>query len=192
MQKKRAIASARAFLEDANFDVIVQILRLNPLEDWTQWVDIEGNCLTISKNKVIYIYPSKENIQVTNDVYRKTNAITIANHSYWMLAMFGQDKSILSFLGNDGMLRCCYFENDIWKCNIQPLLLGYQILSYVASEYINTETRKIQIPKISYPNNFDIEEAWMSGYPCIDFQLLSEKSQDRLQCHLTINQNLRE
>lgn len=192
MPKKRAIASARAFLNDARFDIIVEILRLNPVGDWTQWVDVEGNYLKISKKGAVHVYPSKEIGTVTNDVYRKARPQAIASHSYWMLAIFGQEQSILSFLGNDGMLRCCYFENDIWKYNIQPLLLGYHVLSYVASGYIDTEARKARIPKVSYPKNFHIEEAWAGTYPCIDLQWLSEKSWERLQCHLMISQSLSE
>jgi hypothetical protein len=192
MRKKRAVASARAFLNDARFDVIVEILRLNPVGDWTQWADVEGNSLKISKNGAIHVYPSKEIGTVTNDVYRKARPQAIASHSYWMLAIFGQTQSILSFLGNDGMFRCCYFENDIWKYNIQPLLLGYQALSYVASGYIDTETRKVRIPKISYPKNFNIEEVWASSYSATDLQLFSENSQERLRCHLMTNQSLLE
>lgn len=187
MQKKRAIASARAFLNAPRFDVVVEILKINPKGDWTQWQDFEGNTLKISKNKAVHVYPSKHDLEVTKDVYRKARPDSIAKNSYWVLAMFGKTQSILSFLGNDGTLRCCYFENNIWKCNIAPVLLGYQVLNYIASGYIEIESRKIAIPKIGYSRNFDIEEVWASGYPVTDTNL-----QEKIQCHLMTNQSLPE
>jgi hypothetical protein len=187
MQKKRAIASARAFLNAPRFDLIVEILKLNPEEDWTKWQDIEGNQLKISKNKAIHVYHSKQESEYTNDVYRKAKPVNIAKHSYWVLALFGSTQSILSFIGNDGTLRCCYFENNIWKCNLPPIMLGYQILGYIASGYIETESRKIAIPIIGYPKRFKIEEAWASGYPVADTNL-----KERIQCHLMTNQSLPE
>lgn len=187
MQKKRAIASARAFLNAPRFGLIVDILNLNPKWDWTQWQDPEGNYLKISKNKAIHVYPSKQELESTKDVYRKARPETIARHSYWVLAMFGETQSVLSFLGNDGTLRCCYFENNIWKFNISPMLLGYKILDCIVFGYIETEPRKVKIPKISYPKNFNIEEAWATGYPVVDDNL-----QERIQCHLMTNQSLQE
>lgn len=187
MQKKRAIASARAFLNAPCFELIVEILKLSPKGDWTQWQDFEGNTLKISKNKTVHIYLSKQEVGITNDVYRKARPVSIAKHSYWTLAMFGKTQSLLSFIGNDGTLRCCYFENNVWKCNLPPIVLGYQTLGYIASGYIETEPRKIVLPKIIYLKNFEIEEAWASSYPVTDTNL-----QERIQCHLMTNQSLLE
>jgi hypothetical protein len=186
MQKKRAIVSARAFLNSPRFDLIVQILRLNPQGDWTKWQDPEGNYLKISKNKTVYVYPFKLDSQFTKDVYRKARPETIARYSYWVLAIFGKTQTILSFLGNDGTLRCCYFENCIWKYNISPILLGYKTLDLIASEYLEVPPKKIVIPTLSYQKKLDIEEAWVSGYPA------DSNLQEKIQCHLMTNQNLPE
>lgn len=186
MQKNRAIASARAFLNSSRFELIVDILGLQPKGDWTQWEDSEGNRLKISKNKAVHIYPSSGEAETTKDVYRKARPSTIAEHSYWVLAAFGQKETILTFLGNDGVLRCSYFENNIWKYNISPVLLGFQALDFIASGYIDTDPRKIRSLRITYPKGFEIEEVWATGYPTNDTTL-----QERIQCHLT-NQSLAE
>lgn len=184
MQKNRAIASARAFLNSSRFEIVAEILGLQPKHDWTQWEDSEGNRLKISKNKAVYIYPAKIDAVSTKDVYRKSQPNTIAEHSYWVLAVFGKTETIFAFLGNDGMLRCCYFQNNKWKYNIPPIFLGFQTLDLIASWYIDTDPRKISSFKLSHPKSFEIEEAWVTGYPTNDTTL-----QERIQCHLT-NQSL--
>jgi hypothetical protein len=184
MQKKRAIASARAFLNLPSFDLIVSILDLQPKGSWDQWEDAEGNYLKISKNKSIRVFLPKKDTLTTRDIYRKAHPRMIAKHSYWILALFGKNQSIISFLGNDGILRCCYFENNIWKYNISPLLLGFDILKCVISEYLELDSRKLQLVSVKHPKSFKIEEVWASGIPANDFSL-----QERIECHL-INQNL--
>lgn len=186
MQKNRAIVSARAFLDSTSFELVVDILGLQPKKDWTQWEDSEGNLLKVAKNKTVHVYPAKEEAEATMDVYRKARPSVIADHSYWVLAAFGREKSIFAFLGNDGVLRCSYFENNTWKMNLPPVLIGFQALNIVASGYIDIDPRKIRSIKLSYPKGFEIEEAWATGYPTTDTTL-----QERIQCHLT-NQSLAE
>lgn len=179
MQKKRAIASAQAFL-GAHFDLIVEIVGLDPKRDWNIWEDSEGNQLRIAKNKAVHVLPAKNEPISTLDVFRKSPPSLIAKHSYWSLSLFGDNKTMLCFLGNDGTVRCCYFENNIWKYNMSPVLLGYKALRYVVSGYIETDARKLRLLNLSYPKGFNIEEAWASGYPTTD-----NKLQERIECHLT-------
>lgn len=185
MQTKRAIASARAFLNDSNFEIIVQLLKLKPKQDWYEWYDLEGNYLKITKTKHILIHQAKKKVEATIDIYCKAKPESIIKNSYWLCSIFGVEKTILLFIGNDGILRCCYFENNTWKCNMNPILLGYQILNIIANEYIDMEARRIAIPKINIIEKKDIEEIWLSGIPVSNNEL-----KDKIQCHLMTNQNL--
>lgn len=180
MQKKRAIASARSFLNDPKFEFLVDIVDLEPRNGWTSWYDFEENYMKILKNKSIHVYPSKNKSNKTNDVFRKSNANIISKHSYWVMAMFCKSKSLLNFLGNDGRLRVCYFEDNIWKYNISPLLLGFRTLKVIVSGYIEEEARMINSIKIRYIKDLEIEEVWCSGYPSNN-----KKLQEKIGCHLT-------
>lgn len=177
MQTKRAIASARAFL-GVPFDLLVDIANIETKGDWHFWEDAEGNRLRIAKNKSVQVYPAKQEAAHTKDVFRKALPSRIAQQSYWVLAIFGK-STLLNFLGHDGMLRCCYFEDHVWKGNISPVLLGYQALRYVFSGYMDLEPRQINSLKITYPKGFKIEEAWASGYPSTN-----SKYQEQILCHL--------
>ena len=168
MQKTRAIASARAFLGYSGFDLLVDIVGLEPIDTWRTWRDFEGNTLVIHKTKSVRVHRSKIPSKKTIDIFRKSNPLNIAKHSYWVLCLFGNPKSILCFLGYDGKLRCCQFNGAEWIGNTSPILLGYDVLRCVISGYIETDARKISIPIITYPKDFDIEEAWESGYPSND------------------------
>ncbi len=180
MQKKRAIASARAFL-NSPFDLLVDIVGLNPKEDWHLWVDAEGNRLRIAKNKSVQVYPAREESTCTKDVFRKASPYLIAKNSYWVLALFGKNQTLLNFLGDDGTLRSCYFKDEIWQYNMSSTLLGYKALRYISSGYVEIYSRQIMTSlKVKYPKGFEIEEAWASGYPSSNAKL-----QERIQCHLT-------
>lgn len=178
MQKKRAIASAQAAL-NFPFGILVDIVGLDPVDGWNLWRDSEGNLLRIAKNKAVQVFPAKEEPKITKDVFRKARPELIARYSYWALSLFGNNESLLCFLGNDGTLRVSYFKNNIWQYNISSILLGYQALRYVVSGYIETDSRKISSLKVSYPKGFRIEEAWASGYPTS-----SKDLQERIECHL--------
>lgn len=185
MSKSRAIASARAFL-GIYFEILAEILGLNPKEDWHEWEDPEKNFLKITKRKTIRVYPSSNIPTTTNDVFRKAHPRDIAKHSYWMLVLIAKNKTIICFLGNDGILRRCDFEDNKWVCNDSPLLLGYQVLRYIINGYLETEPRKVKSIKLHYPISFEIEDAWASGYPSTNHEL-----QELIECHLT-NQDLTE
>ena len=182
MQKSRAIASARAFLENSAFDIVVDISNLNPKEDWHLWEDPEGNQLSITKNHRVIVTPSEIRATKTRDLFRQAPPVLIAKYSYWVLALFGEDKTILNFLGNDGLLRVCFFMGKKWEMNIAPLIIGYPMLNVIATSYLDIEPQDIIVPRTM----FEIEEAWASGYPSTDSIL-----QERIQCHLT-NQDLPE
>jgi hypothetical protein len=144
-------------------------------------MDADGNRLRIAKNKSVLVYPAKKEPSVTKDIFRKAPPALIAKNSYWILALFGKNHSLLSFLGNDGNLRSCYFEDEVWQYNMSSTLLGYRALRYVSSGYIETYCRRIITSlKVKYPKGFEIEEAWASGYPSSN-----DKFQERIQCHLT-------
>lgn len=186
MHRSRAIASARAFLGAPRFELLVDITGIEPKGDWRLWVDAEGNRLRIAKNKSIQVYAQSPKVEslVTKDVFRKARPELIANHSYWVLSLFGNcdghEQTVMAFLGDDGNLRCCVFVDKVWQRNIAPLLLGFQALSCVSSGYIENDSRIIKSLKVTYPKGFDIEEAWASGFPTTDTNL-----QERIQCHLT-------
>jgi hypothetical protein len=190
MHRTRAIASARAFLGTPQFEILVDIVGLEPKGDWHVWEDTEGNRLRIAKNKSVQVYAQspKAESEVTKDVFRKARPDLIAKHSYWVLSLFGNscghEDTVLAFLGNDGNLRCCFFRDKVWQRNFSPVLLGFQALSYVSSGYIDNESRILKSLKVTYPKGFDIEEVWASGFPTTDTNL-----QELIQCHLT-NQDL--
>lgn len=185
MQKKRAIVSAEAAL-NFPFGLLVDIVGLDPIDGWNLWRDSEGNLLRITKSKAVQVFPAKKEPKITKDVFRKAQPELIARYSYWVLSLFGNNESILCFLGNDGLLRVSYFKNSIWQYNVPSVLLGYQALRYVISGYIDIDPRKISSLKVSYLKDFRIEEAWASGYPTSDKDL-----RERIECHL-INQKYRE
>jgi hypothetical protein len=185
MIKSRAIASARSALPEANFDALVLMLDLNNY-DWRNWTDPNGNKLVITKNSKVKIYQNKEEYIVTKDIFRKAHPSSIANNSYWVLSIFSKNKTILNFVGNDGKLRSCVFENGIWKYNFNPILLGFNVLRYISTGYINDECRKIKVLKLNYPKNFEVEEMWQSAFPSENNEL-----QEKIICHL-IAQNLKE
>lgn len=174
MKVSSAIASARAGTKEPRFDVITEILDIRPQGDWRVWSDAESNLLKISKNGAVQVHPAVES-KGTRDVFRKAKPKLIAKHSYWVLALFGPAQ-ILTFLGNDGILRSCIFDGK-WVQNQSPILLGFKTLRFIASGYIDPEPRKISNINVTYPKDFEIEEAWASSYPSSDLEL-----QEKIQC----------
>jgi len=183
MLKSSALASAKAFLKDPKFSILADIALLEHKGSWRVWEDIDGNRLRIQKNKAVKVYPSNRTAQSTKDIFRKAHPSLIAKNSYWVLIIRAKDKSIMSFLGDDGVLRASLFEKKVWKYNFPVLLLGVQALRYISSGYIDNEARLIRSLKISTLEDFKIEDAWATGYPSED-----EKLQEHIECHL-INQN---
>lgn len=181
MNNKRAAASARAYLHFP-FDIVVDMLSLVAIKDWHWWIDSDNNTLRICKDKVIIVPGDSSN--KTNDIFRKTQPITIFEKSYWGILLESLDSKILILLGNDGRLRCLLFKDDIWQENFSPLLLGIKILRYIAIEYLESDIRNIQKMKVSYPKDFQIEEAIVFGIP-----ITQKKLQDKITCLLK-NQNL--
>ena len=178
MNKSRAIASARAAI-NCPFDILSDMLILEPKGDWHLWLDPEGNRLRIFKNRAVQVYPAAIQATKTKDIFRKARPELIKKHSYWVMPIYGKGKNILTFLGNDGKLRSCYFEGNIWKSNISPLLLGINTLRYIVNGYLETNPRLIKLTNISYPKDFEIEEAWASGIPIEDTNL-----KERVRCLL--------
>jgi|SRR5690606_30442622 len=176
MKRSAAIASARIGTKESRFNTIVEILDLKHKGDWRIWEDAESNILKISKNGAVQVYPSKISI-TTRDIFKKAEPKLIAKHSYWVLCLFGTTQKILVFLGNDGILRCCLFDNNQWIENLSSVLLGFKTLKVIASGYIDSEPRRMPQMNITYPKSFEIEEAWASGYPSNDSQL-----QEKIQC----------
>jgi hypothetical protein len=178
MQKDRAIASARAFL-NCPFDILVDMIGLEPKEDWYLWLDQEGNRLRIFKSRAVRVYPSPVPATKTKDVFRKARPGLIEHHSYWGMLLSGDNKNILILLGNDGKIRSSSFKDNIWIENINPLLLGFGILRYIASGYLESSVRTIKTLNITYPKDFEIEEAWAFGIPIEDNNL-----KERVRCLL--------
>jgi len=178
MRNNRAVASARAFLSDLLFEIVVCLTGIVSKKDWMYWEDTDGNSLRIAKNKSIKIIKNGLDKSCTHDIFRKAKPGLIAKNSYWALVSFGKEKSIFSFVGNDGMLRCCYFESQVWVGNQSPLLLGYNVLRYIASGYLENTPRKVL--NIRYQEDFGVEETWALGLPSTN-----KKLRDKIQCHLT-------
>lgn len=177
MRNKRAIASARAFLSDPLFEIVVCLTGIVSKKDWMYWEDMDGNSLRIAKNKGIKIIKNGLDKSTTSDIFRKAKPSLIAKNSYWALVSFGE-KSLFSFVGNDGLLRCCYFESRVWISNPSPLLLGYNALRYIAAGYLENTPRKVL--DIRYQEDLCVEETWALGIPSTN-----KKLRDKIQCHLT-------
>ena len=167
MQRDRALASARAFLS-CPFDLIANMLFMNPNGDWHLWCDSEGNRLRILKNRSVQVYPALTNPIKTKDLFRKSPPFIIERNSYWGMLISGENKDILIFLGNDGKIRASLFTHNMWVENISPLLLGFCILKYISSVYLESDVRIVNSLTISYPKDFIIEKAWAFGIPIED------------------------
>lgn len=50
-------------------------------------------------------------------------------------------SNVLCLLGDDDLLRCCYFEDDVWIKNFVPLRLGIELLDFACEEYLNSENK---------------------------------------------------
>lgn len=176
MKRTSAIASAKVLTKEPRFQVIADILEISPKETWRVWEDDEKNLLKISKNGAVQVYPSKDPVS-TKDVFKKAHPRMIAKHSYWVMVLSSKNKYVLIFLGEDGFLRCSIFEDNKWVENQSPVLLGFKLLKVIASGYIDSEPRRIQGMKITYPKCFEIEDAWVSGFPSRDSHL-----QEKIHC----------
>lgn len=180
MKQARASASARAFL-NCPFDLLVDMLSLEPKDDWHLWLDPEGNRLRLLKSRAVIAYPAATKVQRTKDIFRKAHPSLIVRHSYWGVLISGQTHQILLLLGNDGKLRCSYFKDGIWIENISPVLLGFDILRYIVSGYLEPKSRIIKSPNIKYVKNLGIEESWAFGLPIEDDINLKERVDRCLQ-----------
>ena len=172
------MVSARAFL-NCPFDLLADMLDLQTKEDWHIWQDPEGNRLRIFKNRAVQIYPALTQAAKTKDVFRKARPELIEHHSYWGALLAGNTQNIIMLLGNDGKIRASYFKNNVWIENISPLLLGFGILRYIASGYLESGVSKIKLSNITCPKEFEIEEAWSFGIPIEDSNL-----KERIECLL--------
>lgn len=180
MNRKQAIASARAYLSNPRFDSFADMTGIHPQGDWKHWKDSEGNLLRLTKTHTALVYAARTPIERTADLYRKAHPKLIAKHSYWVMALLGKDMSVLSFLGRDGLARVCVFKDEKWKENICPLLIGYIACQYICSGYLDSDVRKIECKRVVYPRELEIEESWVSGYP------VNEKTlQEKIECLLT-------
>lgn len=162
LTRQKAIASARAFV-DYRVEIIINILNLNYIEDWTRWVDAEGNSLKLKKNGNIKITKSNHPVQKTNDIFFKARPGLIARHSYWAFVINGDGNRIVNFLGNDGVLRSCYYEGGNWVRNFSPLLLGIDNLWVVENNYLNSDKKKIKGVKLPNHKEFVVESCFVTG-----------------------------
>ena len=189
MLKNRAIASAKAFLNNS-FDTLVQITGIEPKDDWYNWEDNEGNKLRITKIKSVLIYPAKNISQTTKDLFRKAHPSLIVRNSQWIiyLPLSNRKDSILSFIGFDGLLRCSYFKDDKWEYNFSPVLLGYNnLLSILKNCYKNNSGLITKMYKTALSKYFEIERGWFSPLPMEE----ANKDLRDIICHL-ITQDLKE
>src|SRR5690606_31750844 len=104
------------------------------------WIDEEGNSLIINKKNKVIIKQSKIESKKTDDLFIKSKPCLIYKYSYWALGFDIDNKTIISFLGNDGVLRSCLFEEN-WKYNFRSILLGFDIIDYIAREYIEDDLK---------------------------------------------------
>ena len=162
LTRQKAIASARSFAGDG-IEVIINILQLNYIDDWTKWTDAEGNSLKLKKNGNIKITKSNNPVQKTNDIFIKARPDLIAKHSYWAFVINGGGNRIINFLGNDGVLRSCYYENDNWIKNFSPLLLGIDNLCVVVNNYLDSEHKEIKGIKLPHHKEFVVESCFVTG-----------------------------
>lgn len=162
LTRQKAIASARAFVDD-RIENIINILSLNYIGDWTKWVDAEGNSLKLKKNGGIIITKSNHPVQKTNDIFFKARPDLIAKHSYWAFVINCGENRIVNFLGNDGILRSCYYENGNWVKNFSPLLLGINNLWVVVNNYLDSECKEIKGVKLPNHKEFVVENCFVTG-----------------------------
>jgi len=177
-----AIKNAKASLKDGDtFESIVKMCCLKPIDGWHNWQDKGNNLLKIHKNNSIHIYPAKQHLVVKKDY--KVRPDIIANSSSWAMMAFGLDTfgneaSLVWFIGKDGKLKLSFFVEECWVENYFPLLSGIDILKliYKEKEYI---FKKVKIPKIM---NLKVQESYVVQWPPNKTQIKQlEKCQDSVK-----------
>jgi hypothetical protein len=179
-------ASAKAYLGNESFDLIVDMCLLHPNDSWMEWRDAEGNRLRLTKNRMGVVCPAKTVLYQTGDILRKSKPGQIMKHSYWMAGFFSSSKSVLVFLGNDGLLRSSLFGSS-WLYNFSPLLLGYVILNMVTVSYLENEARELNSLSLKHIPILEqdiFNEVFVSGVPVEDDYL-----KRKLKCLQMINQD---
>ena len=157
------IASARVIVPE--FSNIQSMCDLSPTDGWKKWKDDQGNILTISKNNSVRIFKSNKETHTTRDILAKAEPNRISRFSYYLVAMFEKDRVLLVFMGNDGILRTCEFEKDIWLRNHKPLLLGLECLKQISNDFqLDGSSRwKVKLPIKQL--EFEPDEVWSTSYP---------------------------
>lgn len=157
------------------FGTIAEICDIYPTNGWKRWEDEDKNFLRIAKNNTMRIHRSSYQTATTRDLFAKALPIRIARSSYFVLALFNDNRSLLNFLGDDGLLRCSEFLDEQWIGNHKPLLLGLPMLKLIAREYINPDTSKLaNIPFVKLLN-FEAKEGWVSEWPDVKDNNLRRK-----------------
>ena len=140
---------------------MVSICDLNPHPtDWKLWYDEHGNQLKLNDTRIT-INLTKTPNNTTRNIFIKALPKSIANNSYWLMLMEGANEKVFCFMGNDGLLRICYFVDEEWKGNLQPLYIGLEPLQKVINEYLNLEMEKISVKS----SLFKVKKAWYGGWP---------------------------
>lgn len=178
MNYKQTIASAKALACD-NKDLLLSIIKmcnLNPVNnDYTTWGDEYGNFLDINEDGKLSIRSDSSELNTTSDLYYKAKPNTFesikSSSTILVLGNIGEKSVAFAwFLGYDERLRCSFFIEGKWECNINPLLSGIPMLRNIAMPGIKEcklyEINNEIIENISiYKWNEDIPEkirnAWL-------------------------------
>ena len=133
---KKTLASAQAAWP--NIHKVIVMCGLECCGNWKTWSDCEGNLLKHDDDK-FNIVLNKRPINKSNDIYRCSSPENIISKSNWSMKV---GSNILCLLGDDDLLRCCYFKSGVWIKNLAPLSLGIELLDFVCEEYLNSENKE--------------------------------------------------
>lgn len=135
LAEKKIIVSAQAAWP--NISKVISMCGLKCCGHWKLWSDCEGNLLKHDGDK-FNIVLNRRPINTSNDIYRFSPPENIISKSNWSMKI---GSNVLCLLGDDDLLRCCYFEDDVWIKNFVPLRLGIELLDFACEEYLNSENK---------------------------------------------------
>jgi len=123
-----------------------KMLLLTPV-DWNKWLDQWGNYILLKDKKSNFVIPKNQKVKPL-DIYIKSPPDFFIDKSYWT-CWWGEKNKIRCYIGNDGVLRVCLFENDQWVENIPPMLLGKAFVLWVCESFVEDKVAKNV--KVIYP-----------------------------------------
>lgn len=161
--KSNHIASIRAIIP--NFEKIIKMCQLEPGDTYRDWYDSYGNFLKINDSNIVKLKKGTLYNNSIKDIYAKSNFEFISEFSYWSCFIFANNKTIVYFIGSDGVIRLL-LKNDKWEA-LPSLFFGYDIINKISELYLIDEFIKINNVE-SFKLKEKIKEVYIIPWPPSD------------------------